>query len=527
MVTPYETGSDKSHNERQADEVAKWSEKLLEKYENLHKKVSNNLPNLWPAFEFALSVKTILNIRDCTLPFAGIILGPPSSLKTVVIELFKGRTNTFHTHSFSPKAFVSHSTAVKREDLKNVDMLPKIKNKFFLTPELAPIFSARDEDLLQMLSILTSVLDGHGFESDTGAQGHRGYNEDTMFTWLGAVVDIPFRVHKQLSALGPKLYFFRLSKVEHDEDHYYNQKNEDFRNKVQEISQSLNEYLEYFETNPCIAFEPENELPKIPLDNTKDEEFAHRYIIRLGKLLAPLRAVVPVWETRDSQGSEYNYDIAIVEDPSRAITQLRNLAKGHALSKGRNHITLDDIPMCIHVVLSTCSISRATIFEILIANNGVLKTSQIVDYLNTTKPTALRTMTELKATGLVDMHDLNPNEYNSEKEICLKSDFEWFLSDKFRELRRCKEKYPPSNTSTNRNIIDNSTLDKTLLNASQEDKNTSNQEALRVYSSLHQNITAYSCNYCKFQNANQQDYDKHTVIKHPGQAGYPDRNGRT
>jgi hypothetical protein len=227
MVAPYETGSDKGPNERQADEVAKWSEKLLEKYENLHKTVLNNLPNLWHALEFALSIKTILNIRDCTLPFVGIILGPPSSLKTVVIELFKGRTNTFHTHSFSPKAFVSHSTAVKREDLKNVDMLPKIKNKFFLTPELAPIFSARDEDLLQILSILTSVLDGHGFESDTGAQGHRGYNEDIMFTWLGAVVDIPFRVHKQLSALGPKLYFYRLSKVEHNEDHYYDQKDDD------------------------------------------------------------------------------------------------------------------------------------------------------------------------------------------------------------------------------------------------------------------------------------------------------------
>ncbi len=136
-------------------------------------------------------------------------------------------------------------------------------------------------------------------------------------------------------------------------------------------------------------------------------------------------------------------------------------------------------------------------------------------------------MTELKAAGLVDMHDVNPKEYNSEKEICLKPEFEWFLSEKFRELRRCKEKYAPSNTSTNRNIIDNSTLDNTLLNASQEDNNTSNQEALRVHSSLHQNIPEYSCNYCQFQNANQQDYDKHTAIKHPGRAGYPDSNGRT
>jgi hypothetical protein len=228
----------RSQSEAQAAPVIKplnvpfeeWQSKLVEKYEALHTTVLNNLPNLWNAIEFGLSVKTILNIRGCTLPFAGIILGTPSSLKTLVIELLKKqkRANPFHTHSFSPKPFLSHSTAVKREELEFVDLLPKIKNKLFLTPELAPIFSARDEDLLQMLSILTSVLDGHGFESDTGAQGHRGYNEDIMFTWLGAVVDIPFRVHKQLSQLGAKLYFYRLPRLQQEEEDYFNQKSDDF-----------------------------------------------------------------------------------------------------------------------------------------------------------------------------------------------------------------------------------------------------------------------------------------------------------
>ena len=72
-------------------------------------------------------------------------------------------------------------------------MLPKIKNKFFLTPELAPTFAAREDDLLQTLGVLTRVADGHGYESDSGAQGHRGYNEDIMFSWLGAAVDIPYK----------------------------------------------------------------------------------------------------------------------------------------------------------------------------------------------------------------------------------------------------------------------------------------------------------------------------------------------
>ena len=88
---------------------------------------------------------------------------------------------------------MSHNAAVKKEKLKDVDLLPMTKNKLFLTPELAPMFSQRDEDLLQQLGILTSVLDGHGYGSNTGAQGYRGYDEDIMFTWLGASVDIPYK----------------------------------------------------------------------------------------------------------------------------------------------------------------------------------------------------------------------------------------------------------------------------------------------------------------------------------------------
>jgi hypothetical protein len=130
-------------------------------------------------------------------------------------------------------------------------MLPRMKNKFFLTPELSPIFGKKDEDLMETLSIITRVLDGHGFESDTGAHGHRGYAEDIMFTWVGASVDIPRKVHKYLGTRGAKLYFFRLPLMEKSDDEYIEQMNkDDFIPKVKEIRQSLMEYLEWFDRCP-------------------------------------------------------------------------------------------------------------------------------------------------------------------------------------------------------------------------------------------------------------------------------------
>jgi hypothetical protein len=45
----------------------------------------------------------------------------------------------------------------------------------FLTPELAPTFASKDDDLVQILGIITRVVDGHGYFSNSGAHGGRGY----------------------------------------------------------------------------------------------------------------------------------------------------------------------------------------------------------------------------------------------------------------------------------------------------------------------------------------------------------------
>jgi hypothetical protein len=184
-----------------------WQTILLEKRQNLEDVIKKNIPQLWLSIQLIISVKCILNIADCTLPLITILLGAASSLKTVPIEMFRGQPNTYYTDSFSAKSLVSHSTAVKKEDLAKIDMLPKIQYKLFLDPELSPIFTKKDDDLVEILGIMTRVADGRGYESDTGAHRHRGYVGNYMFTMVGAAIEIPYKVHKYLGNLGPKLYF--------------------------------------------------------------------------------------------------------------------------------------------------------------------------------------------------------------------------------------------------------------------------------------------------------------------------------
>jgi hypothetical protein len=414
-----------------------WRVQLSEKYNNLMRVIDENLPQLRLQIELELSVKSILNIKDCTLPLAVIVLGAPSSLKTQGIELFRKWPYTYYTDNFSARSFVSHNTSVNREQLKEIDLLPKIKNKIFLTPELAPTFASKDDDLVQLLGIITRVVDGHGYFSNSGAHGGRGYEGPMMFVWIGAAVDIPKRVHKYLSTLGPKLYFLRLPKevYPNPEEEYLKQiKGTDFGTKVCAIHDALFDYLKWVELCPFADIEQSSGIPKVAWNcEDKDDEKSMKYIIRLGRLLAHLRGSVPTWDTSHSQGSEYAYGIATIEEPPRAITQLMNLAKGHALSQGRNFITKEDVSIVIKVVLSTASIERVAVFDLLLAHGGKLQTPVIEESLNVTSPTALRTMTEFKAIGLMDSNKNNGSSHVNE--ITLKPEFDWFLTTEFRKLR--------------------------------------------------------------------------------------------
>ena len=139
---------------------------------------------------------------------------------------------------------------------------------------------------------------------------------------------------------------------------------------------------------------------------------------------------------------DYAYATARIEDPQRAVTQLRNLARGHALSQGRTWITIEDLPLPIKVVLSTASLIEQIFSDFLIAHKGILTTTIIKESLNTTHHTAHRIMAELKAVELVDIKESETE--TEQKEITLKHEFDWFLTDEFKELR---EGFEPSDYS--------------------------------------------------------------------------------
>ena len=115
------------------------------------------------------------------------------------------------------------------------------------------------------------------------------------------------------------------------------------------------------------------------------------------------------------------------------------------MSQGRNYLTVVDIPVVVKCVLSTAQIERVSFFYLLINNDGDISTDQIMEYLHVSRPTALRTMAELKAIKLVDSYDFDEHQKGDHfvRHIKLKDKFAWFLSAEFKEL--CEDFVPVDN----------------------------------------------------------------------------------
>jgi hypothetical protein len=159
-----------------------WRTGLINRFEKLQQTVQSNIPDLWAGLEFELSCTRVLNIHGCTLPIIAIILGRAAGGKTQVISLLRQWPYAYHTDTHSAKSWISHTTSVtKQEDLEKIDMLPRVKNRVFCTPEWAPIFTLREDDLKAALGIITRIADGQGLASNSGVYGRRAYEGVHMF----------------------------------------------------------------------------------------------------------------------------------------------------------------------------------------------------------------------------------------------------------------------------------------------------------------------------------------------------------
>jgi hypothetical protein len=289
---------------------------------------------------------------------------------------------------------------VKRDDLAKVDLLPRIRHKALVTPELAPIFRGKEERLVETFATLTAVLDGHGYTSDSGTQGRRGYTGDYLFAWLGATTPLPTKVWRVMAQLGSRLFFYAMPDDEvTDAELDATWTGNPYRDRVAWCRTVAQEFL-------TARFHECEGVRGVKWDRERDTMAIRDRIKGLARLLAPLRGGVSVWD-QVGPGDDQGFSPPNVEAPFRALAVLYNLARGRALLGGRRHLLPEDLDLLTHVALSSAPHERTRLVRALVAAGGTITTRQAATALKATPPTARRAMKALAVLGIGDLEGEN------------------------------------------------------------------------------------------------------------------------
>ncbi|MCH7560565.1 MAG: HTH domain-containing protein [Thaumarchaeota archaeon] len=389
--------------------------------------MEKNFPGKFWILEIVLAARAILEIKGITLPFMMVILAPPASGKSTVMILIELLPKAYSLDKFTPRAFQSHMAGRSIESLEKNDLLTKIKGKIFLVSDLAPLFSASDDDIRENFGTLTRLLDGKGLKTSSGVHGERS-SGPVFFIWIGGAVEVSKNIWSLIAKLGPKMFFLRIRlEMTYDEEQHKIMENmmskEEYETKIDEVKEKLVEYWD------AVTSFPLQEDSKVVWDKSKESPDVVLVIVKHAQLLARLRGYVPTDKTEGTGGSNYGFQEPIIEDPERATRYLYNLVRGFALGQGRNYIIEEDVSIIKQIVMSSAAKERVELLKLLIKNNGEVTVTQLMDARGVTRSTALKTMKLLKILGLVDEIKL-PGSTKDISAIRLKDHFRWILENK-------------------------------------------------------------------------------------------------
>ena len=379
--------------------------------------VDTNVQKYYPALltsvHAMLAVFASMAVKGRTKPLCLIFETPSGYGKTATLQMaFATDPGAFLTKlvyrsdKFTPRSFVSHAANVKKEEMPNLDMLPKLENKVLITKELAPILRGRVEDLQENFSILISVLDGKGFLSDSGMHGQRGYDRPILFNWIGATTPLPAATHRLMSQLGTRLLFFEVpAEPPTQEELKAFLRSADPEEAERQCQRAVNNFLaSFFGEHPVASVDPSAMV--IP-DHLEDQ------LVRWVSFLVAARAEVHF------EGEEPTAALP-AEGPWKVAIYFKQLLYGHALMHDRRVIDESDIDLVAEVAISSTPGHLRKIIR-------ALRTMPTVDAALTEKlcgvsrPTARKYLQELNVLGIVTI-----TQHGSDPTIAaLRDEYAW------------------------------------------------------------------------------------------------------
>ena len=304
--------------------------------------VEANIPDCWLPLEAVLSAVGAAMLKDIDHCIGLILVAEPGGRKSTTLELLGSDEPIIRIYNFSPASFVSHNAAKSSKQLEGVDLLPKIKHRIMLVPELAPLFGQRYEDLVSDIAIFTAVMDGKGYSSSSGVHGIRRYEGDFRFSLIAATTPLERRAWQALGKLSSRWIFYRLPEASTE----YKSLAQDFIASKDLCKEFVGAFIKDFWKG----------YATVDWNRSDDDEELGRQLNQSAVAMSKWRGLMP----RQEYGAGYNPPI--IEAPDRLRETLYALARGHAQLYGRQQLNQQDVDFIISINETNMPEDRLRVF---------------------------------------------------------------------------------------------------------------------------------------------------------------------
>ena len=357
-------------------------------------------PALLPALKVSLAVCIGLAFKEKTKPLSLILENPSGRGKSTVIESFfpveakafaKMKDYVYRSDAFTPKSFVTSAANLSEANREKIDLLPKLKNKYLLTKELAPIFRGQEKDLIEMFKILIPILDGKGFVTNTGLAS-RGYSEAIVFNWLGATTPLPRKAFKTMNQLGTRLLFYETPVIDFEEDDLIAYAK---RNDVSDAAAKCNRAVNRF----VIEFYKRHPVGSVSFNSVAISDQRIARLVKLANFLVKARAEV-VYERDNSTYKPVG--VKPSEGPHKIINYFKEIACALALIHERTAVKDEDLAQIRHIAISSTPIHlRPLIWELATKGKFTTKRGAVLCQMSDTTISE-RYSKELELLGIIE-----------------------------------------------------------------------------------------------------------------------------
>lgn len=297
----------------------------------------------------AVYVSTFLEKKD---PVWLMLVGNPSSNKTTLVDLLKGLEDVYRLDAMTSNPFSSG----QREKEKPKDLLPRLNNKCFIIKEYGTLFGRSDEMVKQLISDLVAIYDGE-YAKHSPTRGTIRY--EAYFSHIGCVTPMSLSSRQRyMNAVGARFLFLRIPPLSQEEkgkslEQLWNNRDQKTKSEITQITNTFALQLKAkVEAGIEISF---NEKIQQRLNN-------------VALLMSRARGIVITEKTsfQNEDGTNQSHYQVVdkqVEEPFRALKQLKKLAQSLAIVVGKSTVTEDELSILRMITLSSMPVRRADILS--------------------------------------------------------------------------------------------------------------------------------------------------------------------